>query len=52
MISDMGREIQLVAGYKYSPPPKDESAVLKDGSSTGLFDMIEDMEENPIQTPL
>ncbi|XP_070200795.1 MORN repeat-containing protein 1-like isoform X2 [Littorina saxatilis] len=38
---DQGREIQVMAGFKYIPP--------KQGSV--LFDMIEDVEEKPIPTP-
>lgn len=41
-MSDEGREIQVSAGFKYYPPK--EGAVL--------FDMIEDVEEHPISTPL
>ena len=41
-LPDQGREIQVSAGFKYFPP--------KQGSV--LFDMIEDVEEKPIPTPL
>ena len=41
----------LTAGFKYTPP-RAESSVANENSSTGLFDMIEELEEKPIRTPL
>lgn len=46
-ISDQGREIRLLVGFRYYPPVSDES------KEDALFDMIEDdVEEKPIETPL
>ncbi|RUS92178.1 hypothetical protein EGW08_000031, partial [Elysia chlorotica] len=41
LVEDQGREIQVMAGFKYRVP--------KQGSA--LFDMIEDVEDTPIPTP-
>ncbi|KAK3086141.1 hypothetical protein FSP39_014147, partial [Pinctada imbricata] len=44
LIEDQGRELRLSAGFRYYPPVKSDDSAL--------FDMIEDMEEKPIETPL
>lgn len=57
LAATIGREIQIIAGFKHLIPkaPKPESktgeSVEKNGAS-GLFDVIEEMEEKPIPTPL
>ncbi|XP_061189942.1 MORN repeat-containing protein 1-like isoform X2 [Saccostrea echinata] len=46
VIPDQGREIRLLAGFKYYPP------VSNSEKEDALFDMIEDdAEEKPIETP-
>ncbi|XP_062611375.1 MORN repeat-containing protein 1-like isoform X3 [Saccostrea cucullata] len=46
LIPDQGREVQLLAGFKYYPP------VSNGEKEDALFDMIEDdAEEKPIETP-
>ncbi|XP_056008218.1 MORN repeat-containing protein 1-like isoform X3 [Ostrea edulis] len=46
LIQDQGREVRLLAGFKYYPP------VSRGDQEDALFDMIEDdAEEQPIQTP-
>lgn len=42
---DNGREIRVSAGFKYTPRPQS-----KENSS--LFEAIEDVEQNVIDTPL
>ncbi|CAC5419856.1 unnamed protein product [Mytilus coruscus] len=41
VVGDDGREIQITAGFKYYQPSK----------GSALFDMIEDVEDKPIDTP-
>ncbi|XP_071176772.1 MORN repeat-containing protein 1-like isoform X23 [Mytilus edulis] len=41
VVGDEGREIQITAGFKYYQPSK----------GSALFDMIEDVEDKPIDTP-
>lgn len=42
LFPEQGRELRISAGFRYQPP--------KEGSA--LFDVIEDVEESPISTPL
>ena len=46
-----GRELRVIAGYRYQPDEATKSAT-KEKSASGLFEVIEDMEEKPIPTPL
>ncbi|XP_013083053.2 MORN repeat-containing protein 1-like isoform X3 [Biomphalaria glabrata] len=41
LVIEHGRELQLLAGFKYTPPVE----------SSSFFDMIEDFKEQPIHTP-
>ena len=55
VLTDAGREIQVVAGYRHVIPTIQEDKTSKDhkeSSGTALFDVIEDVEEKPIPTPL
>lgn len=47
--AEEGRVLQLTAGYKLIPPAAGKP---KTDSQPSLFDVIEDMEEKPISTPL
>ncbi len=58
-IVDHGREVQVTAGFRHYVPSTDSktskessktSATVTSGSA--LFDVIEDVEEQPIPTPL
>ncbi|XP_041375445.1 MORN repeat-containing protein 1-like isoform X2 [Gigantopelta aegis] len=43
LVEDQGRELHIIAGYKYYAP--------LGSMEPALFDMIEDMEDKPISTP-
>ncbi len=48
--SDMGREISIFCGYKHFV--KSEESNTEGGEEAKLFDVIEEVEEKPISTPL
>ena len=48
----MGREINIFAGFKHLMVKKDDAATDDGTSSRTLFDMIEEVEEVPVETPL
>ena len=49
----MGRDINIFAGFKHIAIKKKDSTAADDGKiSTNLFDMIEEVEEIPVDTPL
>ena len=42
-----------MVGVRYNPPKEPTSvSTSRENTATGLFDMIEDVEETPIPTPL
>lgn len=49
----MGRELQLICGLKWQPTKeaKEAAAASKEGGA-GLFDMLEEMDEKTLPTPL
>ena len=52
-ISDNGREVQITAGFKnLLPTPFEDKGKTSLTGNSSLFDVIEDVEEKPVHTPL
>jgi len=54
IVVDQGRKLQITAGFQHFVPTKSVGSKSKTSSreSTQLFDVIEDIDEVPIDTPL
>ena len=48
----MGRDINIFAGFKHIAVKKDTMMADDGKQTTNLFDMIEEVEEIPVDTPL
>ena len=54
-LPDMGRLVQISAGFQHFEATDADDKSKADGRTTvtaGIFDLIEDVDETPIETPL